>query len=104
MLKKLTKLEEGDVASTHLDNSATFGNSVADNGKSLTLRASNPNGVVERNQGLWYRKLTPRECERLQTVPDDYTNHVSNTQRFKMLGNGWCVEVIKHIFKNMEIE
>ena len=103
-LKKLTKLEEGDVASTHLDNSATFGNSVADNGKSLTLRASNPNGVVERNQGLWYRKLTPRECERLQTVPDDYTNHVSNTQRFKMLGNGWCVEVIKHIFKNMEIE
>ena len=103
-LKKLTKLEEGDVASTHLDNSATFGNSVADNGKSLTLRASNPNGVVERNQGLWYRKLTPRECERLQTVPDDYTNHVSNTQRFKMLGNGWCVEVIKHIFKNMEME
>ena len=103
-LKKLTKLEEGDVASTHLDNSATFGNSVADNGKSLTLRASNPNGVVERNQGLWYRKLTPRECEALQTVPRDYTNHVSNTQRFKMLGNGWCVEVIKHIFKNMEVE
>lgn len=43
------------------------------------------------------RKLTPVECERLQTVPDNYTNHVSNTQRYKMLGNGWTVDVIKHI-------
>ena len=46
-----------------------------------------------------YRKLTPLECERLQTVPDNYTNHVSNTQRYKMLGNGWTVDVIAHIFK-----
>jgi site-specific DNA-cytosine methylase len=50
-----------------------------------------------------YRKLTPLECERLQTVPDNYTNHVSNTQRYKMLGNGWTIEVIAHIFKNMEV-
>ncbi|MGB3727349.1 MAG: DNA (cytosine-5-)-methyltransferase [Glaciecola sp.] len=48
-----------------------------------------------------YRKLTPIECERLQTVPDNYTNHVSNTQRYKMLGNGWTVDVIAHIFKSM---
>lgn len=48
-----------------------------------------------------YRKLTPVECERLQTVPDNYTNHVSNTQRYKMLGNGWTVDVIAHIFKSM---
>ena len=48
-----------------------------------------------------WRKLTPLECERLQTVPDNYTNHVSNTQRYKMLGNGWTVEVIKHILRNM---
>ena len=53
---------------------------------------------------LTWRKLTPLECERLQTVPDNYTNHVSNTQRYKMLGNGWTVEVIKHIFQNMERE
>ncbi len=46
-------------------------------------------------------KLTPIECERLQTVPDNYTNHVSNTQRYKMLGNGWTVGVISHIFKSM---
>ena len=52
---------------------------------------------------LYYRKLTPLECERLQTVPDGYTEGVSNTQRYKMLGNGWTVDVIKHIFKNMEV-
>ena len=54
-------------------------------------------------QEVYWRKLTPRECERLQTVPDDYTNHVSNTQRYKMLGNGWTIEVITHILKNMEL-
>tara|TARA_R110002153_G_scaffold26953_5_gene83898 strand:+ start:2012 stop:3187 length:1176 start_codon:yes stop_codon:yes gene_type:complete len=60
--------------------------------------------VVASNEDLTWRKLTPLECERLQTVPDNYTDHVSNTQRYKMLGNGWTVEVIKHIFKNMEKE
>ena len=48
-----------------------------------------------------FRKLTPIECERLQTVPDNYTKDVSNNQRYKMLGNGWTVEVIKHIFRNI---
>ena len=48
-------------------------------------------------------KLSPLDCERLQTVPDNYTNHVSNCRRYQMLGNGWTIEVIKHIFKNMEI-
>jgi DNA-cytosine methyltransferase len=56
----------------------------------------------EENKVSW-RKLTPIECERLQTVPDNYTNHVSNTQRYKMLGNGWTIEVIAHILKNMEV-
>lgn len=51
--------------------------------------------------GDHYRKLTPIECERLQTVPDDYTAHVSNTQRHKMLGNGWTVDVIAHVFRAM---
>ncbi len=56
---------------------------------------------VAVSEDLTWRKLTPLECERLQTVPDNYTNHVSNTQRYKMLGNGWTVEVIKHILRNM---
>jgi DNA (cytosine-5)-methyltransferase 3A len=47
------------------------------------------------------RKFHPIECERLQTVPDNYTEGVSNTQRYKMLGNGWTVEVIAHIFNSM---
>lgn len=46
-----------------------------------------------------HRKLTPVECERLQTVPDNCTNHVSNTQRYKMLGNGFTVDVIAHILR-----
>ena len=49
--------------------------------------------------GKAYRKLTPIECERLQTLPDDYTSGVSNTQRYKMIGNGWTVDVIAHIFR-----
>jgi DNA-cytosine methyltransferase len=48
-----------------------------------------------------HRMLTPNECERLQTVPKDYTEGVSKTQRYKMLGNGWTVDVITHIFKNI---
>ena len=51
---------------------------------------------------LTWRKLTPVECERLQTVPDNYTNHVSNTQRYKMLGNGWTIEVVCHILKKIK--
>lgn len=50
-----------------------------------------------------YRMLTPLECERLQTVPDNYTNHVSSTQRYKMLGNGWTVDVIVHILKHIPL-
>lgn len=51
--------------------------------------------------GLWsFRKLTPLECERLQTLPDDYTkcDGVSNTQRYKCIGNGWTIDVIAYIF------
>jgi len=51
-----------------------------------------------------FRKLTPIECERLQTVPDGYTEGVSDTHRYAMLGNGWTVDVIVHIFKNIEIK
>ena len=54
-------------------------------------------------EGMTWRKLTPIECERLQTMTDDYTNHVSKTQRYKMIGNSWTVDVIAHIFKGMEL-
>jgi len=45
------------------------------------------------------RKLTPIECERLQGFPDNYTQGVSNTQRYKMLGNGFTVPIIEHILE-----
>ena len=49
-----------------------------------------------------YRKLTPLECERLQTVPEGYTDKgISDTQRYKMLGNGWTVDVVSHIMKGL---
>ena len=57
--------------------------------------------IVETNNRL--RRLTPNECEILQTIPLDYTKGVSDTQRYKMLGNGWTVDVIAHIFKNIEL-
>lgn len=57
-----------------------------------------PYGVIKE----LYRKLTPLECERLQTLPDNYTDGVSNSQRYKMIGNGWTVDVIVHIFKAMK--
>lgn len=48
------------------------------------------------------RKLTPVECERLQTLPDNWTAGVSNTQRYKATGNGWTVDVIAHILKGLK--
>lgn len=47
------------------------------------------------------RMATPVECERLQTLPDGFTEGVSDTQRYKCLGNGWTVDVIAHILKSM---
>ena len=52
--------------------------------------------IIEDKE-LYWRKLTPLECERLQTVEDNYTEGVSNTQRYKMLGNSFTVEIISHI-------
>lgn len=47
------------------------------------------------------RRLTPLECERLQTLPDNYTDIVSDTRRYMSIGNGWTIEVIKHIFSGL---
>jgi DNA (cytosine-5)-methyltransferase 3A len=62
------------------------------------------NAVEVRENKLRIRRLTPTECERLQTVKDGYTNHVSDSQRYKMLGNGWTVDVIVHFFNYLKLE
>jgi DNA (cytosine-5)-methyltransferase 3A len=67
-----------------------------DGGKSGTL-CTNAESFAKIDSKI--RRLTPIECERLQTVNDNYTAHVSDSQRYKMLGNGWTVEVIVHILK-----
>jgi len=50
------------------------------------------------------RRLTPLECERLQTVKDGYTSVASDSQRYRMLGNGWTIDVIAHIFSYLKFE
>ena len=92
--------------------------------KTNSLTTVQKDNVLVDEDKLYWRNLTPLECERLQTVPDGYTEYgvfvddkdydtvlhehcqrklISNTQRYKMLGNGWTVSVIKHIIKNMEV-
>lgn len=50
------------------------------------------------------RRYSEIECERLQTLPDNYTEGVSSTQRYKMIGNGWTVDVIAHILNYILIK
>ena len=76
----------------------------ADYGKAptvTTITGGNQYSKIAVDDYVW-RRLTPIECERLQTVPDNYTEGVSNTQRYKMLGNGWTVDVIAHILKGLK--
>lgn len=68
--------------------------------KSYTITANHAPKVLTEIIG--WRKLSPIECERLQNVPDGYTDCVSNTQRYKMLGNGWTVDVIAHILNGLK--
>lgn len=75
---------------------------IKDDGKSNTLTTVEKDNVLVDSEMRW-RKLTPIEAERLQTVDDNYTAHVSNSRRYHMLGNGWTIEIICHILKNMVI-
>lgn len=72
-------------------------------GKSPTLlTASGGNHEIKiALDDMYYRNLTPLECERLQTLPDNYTEGVSKTQRYKMLGNGWTVDVVSHLLSSI---
>lgn len=101
-------------------------NGFVDREKSLTLDAHYYHCVLQdyiikkrrqiiflNSQKTEFRKLIPVECERLQTLPDDFTLYgkfydkikiISNTQRYKMLGNGWTLKVIEHILKNIKEE
>ena len=90
----------------HIGNSNGQANRVySDEGKSVTLSANG--GGLGAKTGLYktesskIRKLTPVECERLQSLPDNYTAGISNTQRYRCLGNAFNCEVIKFIISFM---
>jgi DNA-cytosine methyltransferase len=82
--------------------------------KSVTVRTSSGGGTVpslliDNNDKFvvddfrkFIRTITPTECELLQTVPKNYTDGVSNTQRYKMLGNGFTVDIICHILSGLK--
>jgi DNA-cytosine methyltransferase len=94
----------------HVANKPTQATTVfTTNGKSVCLTAlgggqGGKTGLYEIPNTNTCRKLTPTECEKLQTVPLNYTLGVSNSQRYKMLGNGWTVDVIAYIFKGLTEE
>jgi len=97
--KGYTEIEDGDCFDATFINSKTRrGRNMKD--KSNCLTAANFDYM--RYEHPTYRKLTPIECERLQTLPDNYTEGVSNTQRYKALGNGWTVDVIVHILQGLK--
>jgi len=122
--KKIQRIEirndskTGTLTSVQKDNIIVFlnnkGNLKKQNDKSNCIDANYFKGVDNHaqrtmigkfdlnNKLISYRKLTPIECERLQTLPDNYTEGVSNTQRYKMLGNGWTVDIITHILKGIK--
>ena len=103
--KKTLKGDKSTALRTNSSNGNMWVNHSKIRDKSKTVRSSG-RGSYDRHEWdsvdeLHWRKLTPLECERLQTVPDNYTEGVSNTQRYKMLGNGWTVDVIAHILKSL---
>mgnify|MGYP003676854831 FL=1 len=73
--------------------------------KMCTLPKANPanklNILLDYDKDI-YRRMHPIEAERCQNVPDNYTSGVSDNKRLEMIGNGWTVDVIKHIFKGIE--
>ncbi len=74
------------------------------NGKSISLTACFASRLKIGTDELHYRKLTVRECARLQTIPDNIKfDSVSNNQAFRGIGNGWTVDVIAHILKHLSI-
>jgi len=98
--KGYTEIEDGDCFDATFINSKTRRGRNMKN-KSNCLTAANFDYM--RYEHPTYRKLTPIECERLQTLPDNYTEGVSNTQRYKGLGNGWTVDVIVHILQGIKV-
>lgn len=107
MIKEVRTEEAKKIRAQNLKNGKDFNPyrmkefDIRTDGKAATITTSPNNDHILNFDEIKFRKLSVIECERLQTVPDNYTNHVSNTQRYKMLGNGFTVDVIAHILKGI---
>lgn len=102
-------VHEGDVkvkATLHLNGHRQAKEVYGLNHKSNTLLCDGNGGNLVKKiyQDNKVRKLTPLEYERLQTLPDGYTEGVSDSRRYSAIGNGWTVDVIAHIFKGLKEE
>jgi DNA-cytosine methyltransferase len=102
----LTSVQKDNLVAYGCDFRSDEGFRIRNEEKSSTLMARSREdiygtGLVKLPMQI--RRLTPVECERLQTVPDNYTNYVSDSQRYKMLGNGWTVDVIAYIFQYLSL-
>ena len=104
--KNIQQLEPRNDGKTNTLTSVQKDNLLLDKSPCLHGFEHGTNGQFNRQIGIggMIRRLTELECERLQTVPDNYTNYVSSTQRYRMLGNGWTVDVIAYIFGFMKSE
>ena len=89
----MTLVEEPDLSQGH-----QYYRTYNKEDKSATLLSTHFGWTHNIKEESRIRRLTPTECARLQTIPEWYTWQCSETQQYKMLGNGWTVEVIKHIF------
>jgi DNA-cytosine methyltransferase len=82
-------------------NAGGSGHLIRTDGKTYCLDSSNLMAIENAEHSTRIRKLLPIECERLQTIPDNYTNHCSDAQRYKQLGNGWTIDIIVHILNHI---
>lgn len=105
----LVKVKEGNTLFESRPNRHLRKNLTDVDGKAQTFLATSgkgawANGMTLVEKGYRIRRITPTEAARLQTTPECYHWTCSETQQYKLLGNGWCVEVIKHILSFMNIE
>ena len=92
------------LTNNHLQKNLTDVNSKANAFLATSHKGAWANGMTLVEKGYRIRRITPTEAARLQTIPECYHWTCSETQQYRLLGNGWCVEVIKHILSFMNIE
>ena len=88
----------------HLQKNLTDVDSKANAFLATSHKGAWANGMSLVSRGLRIRRITPTECARLQTIPEWYKWECSATQQYRLLGNGWNIETIKHIFSFMRLE